>query len=46
MYLYQGEKVDAGDVRETFLVNQLSYNQIVEGFLVYPPSILSMPIAF
>lgn len=32
MYLYQGEKVDAGDVRETFLVNQLSYNQIVEGF--------------
>lgn len=30
MYLYQGEKVDTGNVRETFLVNQLSYNQIVE----------------
>lgn len=30
MYLYQGEKVDTGNVRETFLVNQLSYNQTVE----------------
>lgn len=30
MYLYQGENVDAGNVRETFLVNQLSYNQTVE----------------
>ena len=30
MYLYQGEKVDEGNVRETFLVNQLSYNQTVE----------------
>ena len=46
MYLYQGEKVDAGNVREIFLVNQLSYNQIVEGFLVYPQSILSTPTAF
>ena len=30
MYLFQGEKVDEGNVRETFLVNQLSYNQTVE----------------
>ncbi|MBP5437314.1 MAG: ATP-binding protein [Treponema sp.] len=30
MYLYQGENADAGNVRETFLVNQLSYNQSVE----------------
>ena len=30
MYLYQGEKVDEGNVRETFLVNQLSYNQTVD----------------
>lgn len=30
MYLYQGEKVDEGNIRETFLVNQLSYNQTVE----------------
>ena len=30
MYLYQGEKVDEGNVRKTFLVNQLSYNQTVE----------------
>lgn len=30
MYLYRGEKVDEGNVRETFLVNQLSYNQVVE----------------
>ena len=30
MYLYQGKKVDEGNVRETFLVNQLSYNQTVE----------------
>ena len=30
MYLYQGKNVDAGNVRETFLVNQLSYNQTVE----------------
>ena len=29
MYLYQGEKVDEGNIRETFLVNQLSYNQTV-----------------
>mgnify|MGYP002516520617 FL=1 len=30
MYLYQGEKVDEGNARETFLINQLSYNQTVE----------------
>ena len=30
MYLYQGEKVDKGNVRETFLVNQLSYSHTVE----------------
>ena len=30
MYLFQGENVDEGNIRETFLVNQLSYNQIVE----------------
>ena len=30
MYLYQGKKVDEGNIRETFLVNQLSYNQTVE----------------
>ena len=30
MYLYQGEKVDEGNARETFLINQLSYNQAVE----------------
>ena len=30
MYLYQGEKAEEGNVRETFLVNQLSYNQTVE----------------
>ena len=30
MYLYQGTKVDEGNIRETFLVNQLSYNQTVE----------------
>lgn len=30
MYLYQGEKVDSGNVRETFLVNQLSYGHTVE----------------
>ena len=30
MYLYQGKNVDEGNVRETFLVNQLSYNQTVE----------------
>ncbi|MCF0261740.1 MAG: ATP-binding protein, partial [Sphaerochaetaceae bacterium] len=30
MYLYQGKDVDIGNVRETFLVNQLSYNQLVE----------------
>lgn len=30
MYLYQGENVDKGNVRETFLVNQLSYKQTVE----------------
>lgn len=30
MFLYQGEKVDSGNIRETFLVNQLSYNQTVE----------------
>lgn len=30
MYLYQGENVDKGNARETFLINQLSYNQTVE----------------
>lgn len=30
MYLYQGENVDEGNIRETFLLNQLSYNQTVE----------------
>ena len=30
MYLYQGKNVDEGNARETFLVNQLSYNQTVE----------------
>ncbi len=30
MYLYQGKNADEGNVRETFLVNQLSYNQTVE----------------
>lgn len=30
MYLYQGKNVEEGNIRETFLVNQLSYNQIVE----------------
>lgn len=30
LYLFQGENVDEGNIRETFLVNQLSYNQIVE----------------
>ena len=30
MYLYQGEKVDKGNIRETFLVNQLSYSHTVE----------------
>ena len=30
MYLYQGKNVDEGNVRETFLINQLSYNQTVE----------------
>ena len=30
MYLYQGRNVDEGNVRETFLINQLSYNQTVE----------------
>ena len=30
MYLYQRNKADEGNVRETFLVNQLSYNQTVE----------------
>ena len=30
MYLFQGEKANEGNVRETFLVNQLSYNQTVE----------------
>ena len=39
-------KVDAGNVREIFSVNQLSYNQIVEGFLVYPLFILSTLTAF
>lgn len=30
MYLYQGKNVDEGNLRETFLLNQLSYNQSVE----------------
>ena len=30
MFLYQGEKVDKGNIRETFLVNQLSYSHTVE----------------
>jgi hypothetical protein len=30
MYLYHGNKADEGNVRESFLVNQLSYNQTVE----------------
>ena len=30
MYLYQGENADPGNIRETFLLNQLSYNQTVE----------------
>lgn len=30
MYLYQGKNVDEGNIRETFLVNQLIYNQTVE----------------
>ena len=30
MYLYQGKNVDEGNLRETFLLNQLSYNQTVE----------------
>lgn len=30
MYLYQGKNVDEGNVRETFLLNQLAYNQTVE----------------
>lgn len=30
MYLFQGKNVDEGNARETFLVNQLSYNQTVE----------------
>ncbi len=30
MYLYQGKNVDEGNVRETFLLNQLDYNQTVE----------------
>lgn len=30
MYLYQGKNVDEGNLRETFLLNQLSYNQAVE----------------
>lgn len=30
MYLYQVKNVDEGNARETFLVNQLSYNQTVE----------------
>ena len=30
MYLYQGKKADEGNVRETFLINQLLYNQTVE----------------
>lgn len=30
MYLFQGERADMGNIRETFLVNQLSYNQAVE----------------
>ena len=30
IYLYQGKKVDEGNIRETFLLNQLSYNQTVE----------------
>lgn len=30
MYMYQGGNVDKGNIRETFLVNQLSYNQSVE----------------
>lgn len=30
MYLYQGENADSGNIRETFLLNQLSYNQTVE----------------
>ena len=30
MYLYQGKNADPGNARETFLLNQLSYNQTVE----------------
>ncbi|MBR0100412.1 MAG: ATP-binding protein [Treponema sp.] len=30
MYLFEGKKVDEGNARETFLLNQLSYNQTVE----------------
>ena len=30
MYLYQGKNTDEGNIRETFLVNQLSYSQTVE----------------
>lgn len=30
MHLYQGKNVDEGNIRETFLLNQLSYNQTVE----------------
>ncbi len=30
MYLYQGKNADIGNIRETFLANQLSYNQTVE----------------
>ena len=30
MYLYQGKSTDEGNIRETFLVNQLSYSQTVE----------------